>query len=99
MALVEQHTSLLYSPTAHPIIYRARVCSRAACQRHCVGGGAPVNFGRRRRATGPKKSAAARRGRPKRFFLRFTKTFCSILKIFLGIFLIIKALRFADNQC
>jgi len=32
-------------------------------RRHCVGGGAPVNFGRRRRA-GPKKStvAAARRG-------------------------------------
>src|SRR6218665_2073130 len=41
---------------------------RAVRRRHCVGGGAPVNFGRRRRAAGPKKSAAARRGRPKIFF-------------------------------
>jgi len=28
--------------------------SRALRRRHCVGGGAPVNFGRRRRAPGPK---------------------------------------------
>src|SRR6218665_1274500 len=56
-------------------------------RRHCVGGGAPVNFGRRRRsAAGPKKSAAARRGRLKTFFLRFTKKFRSILKMFLGKF-------------
>ena len=32
---------------------------RAVRRRHCVGGCAPVNFGRRRRAAGPKKSAAA----------------------------------------
>ena len=32
------------------------------CRRHCVGGGAPVNFGRRRRrVAGPNKSAAAAR--------------------------------------
>ena len=36
--------------------------------RDCVGGGAPVNFGRRRRTAGTKKSAAARRGRPKTVF-------------------------------
>ena len=42
---------------------------------------------------------AARRGRPNTFFLRFTKKFRSILKIFLGTFLVIKALRFADDQC
>jgi len=35
-----------------------RIQSRAVRRRHCVGGGAPVNFGRRRRAAGPKKSAA-----------------------------------------
>ena len=35
--------------------------ARSVRRRHCVGGGAPVNFGRRRwRAAGPKKSAAAR---------------------------------------
>jgi len=72
-------------------------------RRHCVGGGAPVNFGRRRRrAAGPKKSAAAARrgvGGQKQFFLRFTNKFRSILKIFLGTFLVIKALRFADDQC
>ena len=35
--------------------------ARAVRRRHCVGGGASVNFGRRRRrAAGPKKSAAAR---------------------------------------
>jgi len=34
--------------------------SRAVRRRHCVGGGAPINFGRRRgRGAGPKKSAAA----------------------------------------
>jgi len=33
---------------------------RAVRRRHCVGGVAPVNFGRRRRAAGPKKSAEAR---------------------------------------
>ena len=37
------------------------VVSRAVRRRHCVGGGALVNFGRRRRAAGPKKSAAAAR--------------------------------------
>src|SRR6218665_2494153 len=77
--------------------------SRAFRRLHCVGGGAPVNFGRRRRAAGSKKSAAAaaRRGvgDQKHFFLRFTKKFRSILKIFLGTFLVIKALRFADDQC
>src|SRR6218665_533283 len=77
---------------------------RAVRRRHCVGGGAPVNFGRRRRrAAGPKKSAAAGAAPgvdgPKYFFLRFTKKFRSILKIFLGTFLVIKALRFADDQC
>jgi len=46
-------------------------------------------------------AAAARRGvgGQKHFFLRFKKKFRSILKIFLGTFLVIKALRFADDQC
>src|SRR6218665_3978241 len=58
-------------------------------RRHCVGG-APVNFGlRRRRGMGGQKQ----------FFLRFTKKIRSILKIFLGTFLVVKALRFADDQC
>jgi len=65
-------------------------------RRHCVGGGAPVNFGRRRRRTaGPKKSAAAWAAK-KQFFLRFTKKFP---QNFLRNFLVIKALRFADDQC
>src|SRR6218665_1424245 len=34
---------------------------RAVLRRHSVGGGAPVYFGRRRRAPGQKKSAAWRR--------------------------------------
>jgi len=38
--------------------------TRALRQRHCVGGGAPFNFGQRRRAAGPKQLAvAARLGR------------------------------------
>jgi len=61
---------------------------RAVRRRHCVGGCAPVNRRRRRGVDGPKY-----------YFLRFTKKFRSILKIFLGTFLVIKALRFADDQC
>jgi len=38
------------------------IATRAMRRRHCVGGGVPVNFGRRRRT---KKSAVARHGRPK----------------------------------
>src|SRR6218665_1590650 len=97
-----------------PIVMLNASSSRAVRRRHCVGGGAPVNFGRRRRrAARPKKTAAGGRGGraqksrrrrrgvdgPKYFFLRFTKKFRSILKIFLGTFLVIKALRFADDQC
>src|SRR6218665_2037694 len=74
---------------------------RAVRRRHCVGGGAPVNFGRRRRrAAGPKKTAGGGRrggGGQKYYFLRFTKKYRSILKIFLGTLLVIKALRFADD--
>src|SRR6218665_3970765 len=56
----------------------------------------PVQKNRRRR----RGVGAARRGRQKTFFLRFTKKFRSILKIFfLGTFLVIKALRFAVDQC
>ena len=36
-------------------------------------------------------------GGQKHYFLRFTKKFRSILKIFLGTFLVIKAVRFADD--
>src|SRR6218665_2665230 len=80
------------------------IVSAAARRSICVGGGAAVSWGRRgRRAAGPKKSAAAaaRRGAggQKQFFLRFTKKCRSILKIFLRTFLVIKALRFADDQC
>ena len=66
--------------------------SAAARRSISVGGG----------AAGLKKSAAAaaRRGvgGQKHLFLRFTKKFRSILKIFLGTFLVIKALRFADDH-
>jgi len=44
-------------------------------RRHRIGGGALVNFGRRRRATGPTKSAAVRRRRPKEFFKDSRKKF------------------------
>ena len=37
-------------------------------------------------------------GGQKHFFLRFTKKIRSIYKIFLGTCLVIKALRFADDQ-
>src|SRR6218665_797817 len=56
------------------------------------GGAPPVQKNRRRRRRGPAWEAK------NSFFLRFTKK-CSILKIFLGTFLVIKALRFADDQC
>ena len=54
---------------------------RAVRLRHYVGGGAPVNFGRRRwrRAAGPKKSAAAA---AKRFFQRFPEKFRAIILSF-----------------
>ena len=60
---------------------------RAVRRRHCVGGGgASVNFGRRRRAGNPKNStlAAARRGvgGQNTFLQRFPNKFHSILKIF-----------------
>ena len=66
------------------------LASRAVRRRHCVGGGAPpVQKNRRRRGVGGQNS----------FFLIFTKKFRSILNIFLLTFLVIKALRFADDQC
>src|SRR6218665_375979 len=55
------------------------------------GGGAPTVQKNRRRRRGV--------GGQKQFFLRFTKKLRSILKIFLGTSLVIKALRFADDQC
>src|SRR6218665_4040334 len=66
------------------------IVSAAARWSILVGGGAPpVQKNRRRRGVGGQKY----------FFLRFTKKFRSILKIFFGTFLVIKALRFADDQC
>src|SRR6218665_1294248 len=63
----------LVRPPSCPLIGRCH---------HCVGDGAPVNFCRRQwRAAGPKKSAAARRWRPKNIFQRAQKEFRSILKI------------------
>src|SRR6218665_1378271 len=63
---------------------------------------APTSLCRRRRAGQFRSAAAARRrskkiggGGQKQLFLRFMKKFRSILKIFLGTFLVIKALRFA----
>src|SRR6218665_2982607 len=55
--------------------------SRAVRRRHCVGGGAPVNFGRRRRAGQfwpaapfPKKSAATRGGiAGQKFFFKYSR--------------------------
>jgi len=65
-----------YSMAPFLSVYLFLDCSpavlRAVRRRHWFGGGAPVNFGRRRRcAAGPKKSAAAvRRQRfPKNFVL------------------------------
>src|SRR6218665_3965153 len=58
------------------------------------GGGAPPAQKNRRRRRGGAAWAAKNS-----FFLRFTKKCRSILKIFLGTFLVIKALRFADDQC
>src|SRR6218665_3384020 len=43
---------------------------RAVRRRHSVGGGAPVNFGRRGAASPKKSAVAARRGRPKTFFFK-----------------------------
>jgi len=54
--------------------FKTVVHGRAVRRRQCVGGAALVNFGRRRRGVGGQKH----------FFLRFTKKFRSILKIFLG---------------
>src|SRR6218665_700927 len=100
------HNSGLYH---HGVELCADVIVSAAVARRSIsvgggGGAAPVQKSRRRRrrGAGPEKSAAAARrgvGGQKHFFLRFTKKFHSILKIFLGTFLVIKALRFADDQC
>jgi len=67
--------------------------SAAARRSISVGGGGapPAQKNRRRRRRGV--------GGQKQFFLRFTKKFRSILNIFLGTFLVIKAVRFADDQC
>src|SRR6218665_2439117 len=69
------------------------IVSAAARWSISVGGGVapPVQKNRRRR----RRDVSGQ----KQFFLRFTKKFRSILKIFLGTFLLIKALRFADDQC
>src|SRR6218665_1493695 len=78
-------------------ILRVELCadvivSAAARRSISVGGGAPpVQKSRRRRRRGA--------GGQKQFFLRFTKKFRYILKIFLGPFLVIKALRFAYDEC
>src|SRR6218665_2362941 len=54
-----------------------RLLTRAVRRRHCVGGGAPVNFGRRRRAPRPQKTAGGARGggggAKKIFFLKLHK--------------------------
>jgi len=67
------------------VIDGGRECAcRDVSRRHCVGGGAPLNFGRRRlRAAGPKnrRGAAARRWRTK-FFSKIPEKIPSILKIF-----------------
>src|SRR6218665_1448882 len=72
------------------------IVSAAARRSISVGGGGgapPVQKNRRRRRRGAAWAAK------NSFFLRFTKKCRSILKIFLGTFLVIKALRFADDQC
>src|SRR6218665_2439492 len=71
----------------------ADVIVSAVVRRSISGGGGgpppvPKNRGRRRHGVGGQKH----------FFLRFTKKIRSILKIFLGTFIVIKALRFADDQ-
>src|SRR6218665_80514 len=88
---------IISAPIRHPISCQLDlgpdvIVSAAARRSISVGGGGapPVKKDRRRRRGV---------GGQKHFFLRFTKKFRSILKIFLGIFLVIKALRFADDQC
>src|SRR6218665_1085248 len=62
---VNTKSTLFYDSLISPLGLR----SRAVRRRHGVRGGAPVNFGRRRRrAAGPKNSAEARRWRPKQLF-------------------------------
>ena len=53
----------LSTMAVHVIVYfiTCLVRLRALCRRYSVGGGALVNFGRRRCAAGPKISAAAAR--------------------------------------
>src|SRR6218665_246084 len=101
-------TELLCCLIGFAPVYLQELCkpvSRAVRRRHCVGGGAPVNFGRRRRRGARRQKKAAGGGAAggwaakNSFFLRFTKKCRSILKIFLGTFLVNKALRFADDQC
>src|SRR6218665_3980931 len=80
----------------HPGELCADVIVSAAARRSIsVGGGGapPVHKNRRRRGRGAAWAAK------NSFFLRFTKKCRSILKIFLGTFLVIKALRFPDDQC
>src|SRR6218665_4058834 len=57
---------------------------RTVRRRHGVSGGAPVNFGRRRRAAGTKdrRRRDAARAANRIFFQRFPNKFLSILKIF-----------------
>src|SRR6218665_3005330 len=77
------------------------VCTRAVRRRHCVGLGSPVNISRRRRTAGPKKSATARPGvgGQKHFFSKIHEKNSFYPQNFLRNFLVIKALRFADDQC
>ena len=68
---------------------------RAVRRRHCVSQFRSAAARRSKKIGG----GAARRGRPKTFFSKIHEKFRSILKIFLGTFLVIKSLRFADDQC
>ena len=75
-------------------VFRSHLLPGAVRQRHGVGGGAPVTFGRRRRCpAGPKISSAwaARRGRRKEFFSKIPEKISFYPQHFLmTIFLVIE---------
>src|SRR6218665_1658394 len=63
--------------------------TRALRRHHCVGGGAPVNFGQRRRATSPKKNRRRDVGGQKCFFKGTQKNFVLSSKFSDDLFLVV----------
>ena len=104
--------SVIYSDTVADWLERLQLpCTRRTRDRDFESSASAVMYrslahvlprlmvGHCRVATNQYLVLAARKGGPNQFFIRFTNKFSSILKIFLGTFLVIKALRFTDDQC